>query len=287
MPRWEDVTARMTNIGLSPTGRRVVVEARGEIFTIPAEKGDVRNLTHSSGSAERDPAWSPDGKWVSYFSDKSGEYKLVIESQDGLTTPREIALDHPTHYYTPSWSPDSKKIMFTDTNLHVWVLDVDTGQAKIVGNDPWMVPQRTLNPTWSPDSKWVAYSSRLKSMYHAIFVSNVETGESKQITDGLADSVWPVWDASGKYLWFLASTDFGLRSQWLDMTSYDHDVPLGLYLAVLKKGEPSPLLPESDEDKGVGSAPNFPGGGGGGGRGARGGATPGAAPDANAATDQT
>ncbi len=282
MPKWEDVTSRMTNIALSPTGKRVVVEARGEIFTIPADKGDVRNLTHSSGSAEREPAWSPDGKWVSYFSDKSGEYKLVIESQDGLTPPREIALDHPTHYYTPSWSPDSKKIMFSDTNLHVWVLDVASGQAKIVGNDPWMVPTRTLNPVWGPDSKWVAYSSRLKSMYHAIFVSNVETGESKQITDGLADSVWPAWDASGKYLWFLASTDFGLRSQWLDMTSYDHDENFGLYAAVLKKGEPSPLLPESDEDKGVGSAPP---GGGGGGRGGRGGAPPagGAATDAVAA----
>lgn len=281
MPKWDDVTARMTNIVLSPTGKRVVVEARGEIFTIPAEKGDVRNLTQASGSAERDPAWSPDGKWISYFSDKSGEYKLVIESQDGLTPPREITLGHPTHYYTPSWSPDSKKILFTDTNLKVWVLDVASGQAKIVGNDPWMVPQRTLNPAWSPDSKWVAYSSRLKSMYHAIFVSNVETGESKQITDGLADSVWPAWDASGKYLWFLASTDFGLRSQWLDMTSYDHDENFGLYAAVLKKGEPSPLLPESDEDRGVGSAPSFPGGGGG--RGVR----PGAAPDASAPADQT
>ena len=89
MPRWEDVTSRMTNLALSPTGKRVVVEARGEIFTIPAEKGDVRNLTHSSGSAERDPAWSPDGKFVSYFSDKSGEYRLVIEAQDGLTPPRD------------------------------------------------------------------------------------------------------------------------------------------------------------------------------------------------------
>ena len=269
MPRWEDVSRSMTNIALSPTGKRVVLEARGEIFTIPAEKGDVRNLTHSSGSAERDPAWSPDGKYVSYFSDKSGEYKLVIESQDGVAPPREISLDHPTHYYTPSWSPDSKKIMFTDTNLHVWVLDVDTGNAKVVGNDPWMVPQRTLNPVWAPDSKWVAYSSRLKSMYHAIFISNVETGETKQITDGLADSTWPAFDASGKYLWFLASTDFGLRSQWLDMTSYDHDETFGLYCALLKKGEASPLLPESDEDKGVGSAPSF---GGGGSRGGRGGA---------------
>ena len=99
-------------------------------------------------------------------------------------------------------------------------------------------------------------------MYHAIFVSNVETGETKQITDGLADTVWPAWDASGKYLWFLASTDFGLRSQWLDMTSYDHDENFGLYLAVLKKTDASPLLPESDEDKGVGSAPSLPGGSG-------------------------
>ncbi len=220
MPNWKDVTNRMTNMALSPTGRRVVVEARGEIFTIPAEKGDVRNLTNSSGSAERDPAWSPDGKFISYFSDKSGEYRLYIEAQDGLTPPREIVLQNPTHYYTASWSPDSKKILYSDTNLKVWVMDVASGQAKVVGNDPWMVPQRTLNPVWSPDSKWVAYASRLRSMYHAIFVSNVETGETKQVTDGLADAVWPAWDASGKYLWFLASTDFGLRSQWLDMTSY-------------------------------------------------------------------
>lgn len=253
MPRWEDVTGRLTNMALSPTGKRAVVEARGEIFTIPAEKGDVRNLTNSSASAERDPAWSPDGKSVSYFSDKSGEYRLYIEAQDGLTPPREIVLDRPTHYYTSSWSPDSKKILFSDTGLHVWVVDVASGQAKVIGNDPWMVPARTLNPVWSPDSKWVAYSARLKSMYHAIFVSNVESGETKQITDGLADAVWPAWDANGKYLWFLASTDFGLRSQWLDMTSYDHDETFGLYFAVLKKGDASPLLPESDEDRGVGT----------------------------------
>jgi len=258
MPNWEDVSNRLSNMALSPTGKRVAVEARGEVFTIPADKGDVRNLTNSSSSAERDPAWSPDGKFVSYFSDKSGEYKLVIEAQDGLTPPREIDLPNPTHYYTPSWSPDSKKLLYTDTNLKVWVMDVGSGQAKIVGNDPWMVPSRTLNPVWSPDSKWVAYSSRLRSMYHAIFISNVESGEAKQVTDGLADAVWPAWDSSGKYLWFLASTDFGLRSQWLDMTSYDHDENFGLYFAVLKKTDASPLLPESDEDRGVGTGTRRP-----------------------------
>jgi tricorn protease len=251
MPRWEDVANRMTNLTLSPTGKRMAVEARGEVFTIPSEKGDIRNLSNSSGSAERDPVWSPDGKFISYFSDKSGEYKLVIETPDGVTPAREIELPHPTRYYTPSWSPDSKKILYTDTNLRVWVLDVASGKTKTVGEDSWMVPARTLNPVWSPDSKYVAYASRLRSLYHAIFVADIETGESKQVTDGLADAVWPVWDASGKYLWFFASTDFGLKSQWLDMTSYDHDEDFALYLAVLNKNDASPLLPESDEDRGI------------------------------------
>jgi tricorn protease len=269
MPHWEDVTSRMTDLAISATGKRVAVEARGEIFTIPAEKGDVRNLTNSSGSAERNPAWSPDGRYVSYFSDRSGEYQLVIEQQDGLAPPRSIALPNPTHYYTPSWSPDSKKIVYTDTNLHVWVLDVATGQTKIVGNDPWMVPTRTVDPAWSPDSKWVAYTKHLNSLFKAIVAVNVETGESTQITDGLSDAMSPAWDAGGKYLWFLASTDFGLRSEWLDMTSYDHNETFGLYLAILKKGDPSPLLPESDEDPGIAAAPAV-----GGGRGGRGGAAP-------------
>jgi tricorn protease len=284
MARWEDVTARMTNLALSPTGKRIVVESRGEIFTIPAEKGDVRNLTNSSASAERDPAWSPDGKWISYFSDKSGEYQLMIAPQDGLAPPRAIPLQGKYHYYTPSWSPDSKRLLYTDTNLTVWVLDVASGEGRVVGRDPWMVPQRTENPTWSPDSKYVAYAAHLNSLYKAIFISNVETGESKQVTDGLADATWPVFDASGKYLWFFASTDFGLRSQWLDMTSYDHNEGFGLYLAVLKKGEPSPLLPESDEDTGVSAAPAG-GGGGRGGRGSGGGRGGAPADDAGQAGD--
>ncbi len=261
MPRWEDVSSRLTNMALSPTGKRVVVEARGEIFTIPAEKGDVRNLTNSSGSAERDPAWSPDGKYVSWFSDKSGEYKLVIAEQDGLKPPREIALPSPTHFYTTSWSPDSKKLLYTDTHLRVWVMDIESGKAKTVGSDPWLVPRRTINPVWSPDSKWVAYAAHLDSLYRAIFVSNVDTGETKRVTDGLADAMWPAWDASGKYLWFLASTDYGLLSQWLDMTAYDRNETFGLYVAVLKKGDPSPLLPESDEDAGIATGrPAAPGG---------------------------
>jgi tricorn protease len=281
MPQWKDVSGRIASMALSPTGKRAVVEARGEIFTIPADKGDVRNLTHSSASAERDPAWSPDGKFVSYFSDRSGEYRLYIDAQDGLTPPREIPLPNTKHYYTPAWSPDGKKISYTDTDLKLWVLDVASGQAKAVGDDPWMVPTRTMNPVWSPDSKWVAYVKHLNSLYKAIAVYNVETGETKQVTDGLSDATSPAWDASGKYLWFLASTDFGLRSQWLDMTSYDHDETSSLYLAVLNKNDPSPLMPESDEETGV------PVAGAGGGRGGRGGRTSGGESPAGGGADST
>src|SRR6476661_8194848 len=116
MPQWKDVSSRVTNLALSATGKRAAVEARGEIFTIPAEKGDARNLTNSSDAADRTPAWSPDGKWVSYFSDASGEYKLVIASPEG-TTKREIALAEPSHYYTPQWSSDAKHILYHDTHL--------------------------------------------------------------------------------------------------------------------------------------------------------------------------
>ena len=255
MAGWKDVSGRIANMALSPTGKRAAVEARGEIFTIPAEKGDVRNISSSSTSAERDPAWSPDGKTLSYFSDKSGEYKLYLEAADGITPAREITLPNHKHYYTPAWSPDGKRILYTDTDLKLWVLEVASGQAKIVGEDPWMVPARTMNPVWSPDSKWIAYVRHLNSLYKQLVAVNVETGVSKPVTDGLSDASWPAWDASGKYLWFLASTDFGLKSQWLDMTNYPIDETFGLYFAILSKSEPTPLMPESDEETGAPAPP--------------------------------
>ena len=248
MAQWKDVTQRISALALSPTGKRAAVEARGDIFTIPAEKGDARNLTNSSGIAERDPSWSPDGKFVSWFSDESGEYQLMLASQDGLTK-RAINLPETGHYYTPEWSSDSKHILFHSASLKLWVLDVASGTAKLVDTDPYMVPQRTLAPHFSPDGRWIAYSRRLPSLLRAVFVYNVETGAKRQFTDGLSDATSPAWDASGKYLWFLASTNFGPSTGWLDMSSFDHPATSALYLAVLKKSEPSPLLPESDDEK--------------------------------------
>ena len=248
MPQWKEVANRMTNISLSPTGKRAVVEARGDIFSIPADKGNWRNLTRSSGSAERAPAWSADGRQVSYFSDAGGEYKLIIESQDGLAPPRSIDLPEPSFYYTPAWSPDNSKILYTDAHLRLWITDVATGKSTRIDTDPFMQPDRSINPVWSPDSRWIAYAKRLPSYYRAIFVYDVQGGRSHQLTDGMSDATWPAWDASGKYLYFAASTDYGLSSGWLDMSSYDRPVTRGLYLAVLRRSDPSPLAPESDEE---------------------------------------
>jgi tricorn protease len=248
MAQWKDLNARMTNMSLSATGKRAAVEARGEIFTIPAEKGDVRNMTNSGGSAERLPLWSPDGRTLAYFSDKSGEYKLYLASQDGLGTPREITIPNPSFFYTPTWSPNGAKIGFHDSDFKLWIVDVASGSAKVVDTDPYYHADRTITPVWSPDSKYIAYPKHLPSLYRALYIMDVETGQAKQVTDGLSDVTSPAWDANGKYLWFFASTDLGLNSSVLDMSAYERANTRGLYLAVLAKGEPSPLLPESDEE---------------------------------------
>jgi tricorn protease len=238
----------MTNLALSPTGKRALVEARGEIFSIPAEKGDVRNLTHNSGTAERLPTWSPDGQSIAWFSDESGEYKLVVSSQDGITSRKVIDLPGMSFPYMASWSPDSRKISFVDTHLKLWVVDLATGASRKFDGDPHMVPERSMNPVWSPDSRFIAFAKRLPTYYRVLVVLDTQTGEQKQLTDGLADATSPAWDASGKYLWFLASTNHALRSQWLDMTNYERPRTNALYVTVLKAGEPTPFTPESDDE---------------------------------------
>jgi tricorn protease len=250
MPQWKDVANRMTNLALSSTGKRAAVEARGEIFTIPAEKGDVRNLTSSSASAERAPAWSPDGRFVSYFSDRSGEYRLYIAPQDGLGAVREIAIPEPVNYFAPTWSPNGQKIAFQDTHFRIWIVDVASGTAKVVDADAFYHGDRTIIPVFSPDSRYIAYPKHLPSLFRALFIYDVASGEKRQVTDGLADVISPAWDANGKYLWFLASTDYGLNSSVLDMSAYEREVTRGLYLMVLSKADSSPLLPESDEETG-------------------------------------
>ncbi|HEU4630080.1 MAG TPA: PDZ domain-containing protein [Gemmatimonadaceae bacterium] len=260
MPQWKDVGDRMTDLALSPTGKRAAVEARGEIFTVPAEKGDVRNLTNASGSAEIAPLWSPDGQSVAYFSDRSGEYRLYIAPQNGLGEPREIVLPEPSRPYSPAWSPDGRRIAFQDSHFRLWVVDVANGRATVADTDPHFNAERSIVPVWSPDSRWIAYPKHLPSLFRAIFLYDTQTGRTRQVTDGLADATQPAWDASGKYLWFFASTNYGLNSSLLDMSAYDRPQTKGLYLMVLSSAEPSPLRPESDEEAArAGAPPREPG----------------------------
>ena len=249
MKRWEDVPANsLQNPFLSSTGQRAMFEYRGEIFTVPKEKGTWRNLTKSSGVADRTPSWSPKGDRVAWFSDASGEYKLVTADQFGENQ-RVYDLPNHTFYYTPNWSPDGRFISYHDTDYNVWYIDLNSGVAKKVDTDRYAHPNRTLNPVWSPDSKWLAYARQLDSHFKAIFAYNIEKNQHIQLTDGMADAISPQWDTSGKYLYFLASTDYGLASGWLDMSSYDPTTTRGLYAVLLAKDTPSPFVPESDDEE--------------------------------------
>ena len=246
-PHWADVHGDIREAGVSPTGQRAIFEARGDIFTVPAKEGAIRNLTQTSGVAERSPAWSPDGEHISWFSDASGEYQLVIADQYG-ENPRTIALDSPTFYYTPAWSPDSEYLSFSDANRTLWVVDVTKGMVTRIDNEGFANPERTLYPTWSPDSRWLAYTRQLDNEYNAIFVYSLRDEKNYQLTDGMSDSRAPAWDANGKYLYFLASTNYGLNVGWLDMSSIERPLDRAVYAVVLSADDPSPIRPRSDEE---------------------------------------
>jgi tricorn protease len=249
-PHFKKVDNEIASATLSPSGARAVFEAHGEVLTAPAEKGDIRNLTNTPGVMERDPSWSPDGKWVAYFSDESGEYQLCLKNPDGMGEARKISLGTPaSFYYEPIWSPDSKKIVFSDKRLNIWYVDLAKGTPVKIDTDTYDAPQRTLGPVWSPDSRWVAYSKTLTSHMHAIFAYSLEQGKSLQLTDGLSDARFPAFDQKGQYLYFTASTDVGPTTGWLDLSSINRPITRSAYLMVLRKDQPSPLAPESDEEK--------------------------------------
>lgn len=248
-PRLEKVGTRVTSIGLSPTGVRAVAEARGEIFTIPVEKGDVRNLTNSPGIAERDPSWSPDGKWIAYFSDANGEYELHLREQAGKGEAKSFKLTSPqTFYYDAKWSPDSKQIAFRDKTLSAYYLDIESGKVTKFDTDRYAGGTR-MNLIWSPDSKWITYTKQLPSLLRAVYAFSLDTGKAIQITDGMSDAASPVFDADGKHLYFLASTDAALTLGFRDMSSFFRPVTYSAYVVVLRKDLPSPIAPESDDEK--------------------------------------
>jgi tricorn protease len=247
-PHFEHVDAhQILHAAVSPTGKRVLFEAHGEILALPADKGDVRNLTRSPGVADRDPAWSPDGKWIAWLSDAGGEYSLYFREPDGVGAEKKVSLGEPgSYFYAPRWSPDSKKIAVWDKRLNLWLVDVEHPREPVkVDTDRFEGP--FFDPSFSPDSRWLAYQKQMPNHLTAIFVYSIEDKITHQITDTGSSASCPRFDRGGKYLWFVSSTDVGLAAT-STMTAMGKPVTSSIYGAVLAKEVPSPVAPESDEE---------------------------------------
>ena len=237
------------NAAVSPTGARAAFEFRGEIVTVPAEKGDARNLTNSPGAHERSPAWSPDGMRLAYFSDESGEYELHVTQHDGKGDVRKLRLGGTGFYDGLRWSPDSRKVAYTDNAQSLYVLDLDAGTPVKVAANKVYGPVNVLTFGWSPDSRWLAYTVNTQALAMTLSIYSIEQKRTFPVTDGLAEVSEPVFDRSGKYLYLFGSTDAGPVLDWFAQSTTDNRRTRNVYLVVLRNDIPSPLAKESDEEK--------------------------------------
>lgn len=251
-PHYINIEDNIRDYAVSPTGVRALFQSRGEIFSVPLDKGAVRNISNTPGAHDKYPGWSPDGKWISYISDQNDTYQLVLSDQKAEEDPIFIDIGNTHFFFEPTWSPDSKKLFYGDSHLNFFYVDIDTRKVVKVATDSMGTNTgRVYNqfqPSWSPDSNWIAYIKTLPNFVPAVYIYNVKTGESKQITDGMSHAQSPEFSADGKYLFFTASTNIGLSYHGLHMTAYGTRPTRNIYAFILSEDTPSPLQPESDEE---------------------------------------
>ncbi|WP_116807624.1 S41 family peptidase [Steroidobacter cummioxidans] len=231
----------------SPDLKRMAFNYRGEIVTVPAEKGDARQLSRSTGANDHSPAWSADGKKIAWFSDVSGEYELLLTDQDGKGQPRHYKLTGAGFYDRPVFSPDGTRIAYRDNSQSLWVIELGSGKNIKIASEPVYTPFNPMRASWSPDSRWLAYTVHVAGLIQTANVWSVETGRSIQVSDGLSEMLEPVFDPNGEFLYVLASTDAGPVKDWFSQINIDSPVRFGLYAISLRQDGPSAVPPQSDE----------------------------------------
>src|SRR5271163_293183 len=244
-PEFKSVAQNIGGAAISPSGVRAVVEARGNIFTVPAEHGSVRILTTDHSSIhELNPAWSPDGKWIAYLSDKSGEYELYTRPQMGGDETR-ITSDGSIYRFGPTWSPDSKKLAYWDKSNQLWYVSLDDKKPVRVDTSDYGLIN---DASWSPDSLWLTYSKPHRRGSNDVFLYSLGTKKITEVSAGFYNDNNPVFDENGKYLYFISTRYFYPSIGQLDQR-YNYYSTDGVFAVTLKADEPSPFKPESDEEK--------------------------------------
>jgi len=240
---WIDVSKSVTNFEISPDGNRAIFGARGDVFTVPAKYGNTRNITATPGVHERNAKWSPDGKWISYVSDASGEDELYIRPQDGSGTPVQLTRNGDTYKYQPLWSPDSRMLLWADRKQRLQYVDISSRDVRPVAEAAtWEIQQYA----WSPDSRWIAYARPEESGVTTVQLFSLEKRETTPVTDGWFDSYAPSFSSDGRYLLFISDRTFSpvySRTEW-DHVYVDMAAP---YLITLARATRSPFAPKSDE----------------------------------------
>ncbi len=260
-PFMKDVSRNITRADISPSGSRALIVARGDIFTLPEKEGPVRNLTNSSGARDKDAVWSPDGKWIAYFSDSSGEYELYLISPDGKKEPVKLTSLGAGYRHTIKWSPDSKRIAWTDQTLTLWFIDVATKAVTKVDREEYENVDVSLDLksifdySWSPDSRYIVYSKMNEAYMYQLYVYGLETKSINCISSGLFHDFNPLFTSDGEHIVFISNRRFEPTYCDLEWEMVYQKIA-GIYAVTLKKDGRSLMPYKSDEEPAGTTAPS-------------------------------